>query len=126
MANRAVLHGGPYSAAALSEQARRHLWMHFTRIGDHPRAPIPIIVSGEGCYVYDADGKRYLDGLSALYCVNAGHCRPELAAAAAERVEVIAIPAGERRTAAEDETVEERGLAVDRAGDELIGRRVTA
>jgi len=86
MANRAVLHGGPYSAAALSEQARRHLWMHFTRIGDHPRAPIPIIVSGEGCYVYDADGKRYLDGLSALYCVNAGHGRPEFAAAAAAQM----------------------------------------
>jgi adenosylmethionine-8-amino-7-oxononanoate aminotransferase len=60
--------------------------MHFTRIGDDPRAPLPIIVSGEGCYVYDADGKRYLDGLSALYCVNAGHCRPELAAAAAEQM----------------------------------------
>src|SRR3984885_7979278 len=56
--------------------------MHFTRIGNDPRAPLPIIVSGEGCYVYDADGKRYLDGLSALYCVNAGHGRPELAEAA--------------------------------------------
>jgi len=33
----------------------------------------------EGCYVYDADGKRYLDGLAALFCVNAGHGRPELA-----------------------------------------------
>jgi adenosylmethionine-8-amino-7-oxononanoate aminotransferase len=60
--------------------------MHFTRIGDDPRAPLPIIVSGAGCYVYDADGKRYLDGLSALYCVNAGHCRPELATAAAEQM----------------------------------------
>ena len=78
--------GAPYSTAVLSERARRHLWMHFTRIGDDPRAPLPIIVSGEGCYVYDADGKRYLDGLSALYCVNVGHCRPELAAAAAEQM----------------------------------------
>ena len=86
MANRAVAHGGPYSAAALSEQARRHLWMHFTRIGDDPRAPLPIIVSGEGCYVYDADGKRYLDGLSALYCVNAGHGRPEFGEAAAAQM----------------------------------------
>jgi adenosylmethionine-8-amino-7-oxononanoate aminotransferase len=86
MANRAVLHGGPYSAGALSEQARRHLWMHFTRIGDHPPTPVPIIVSGEGCYVFDADGKRYLDGLSALYCVNAGHGRPEFAAAAAAQM----------------------------------------
>jgi adenosylmethionine-8-amino-7-oxononanoate aminotransferase len=86
MANRAVVHAGPYSAAALSEQARRHLWMHFTRLGDDPHAPVPIIVSGEGCYVYDADGKRYLDGLSALYCVNAGHGRPEFGAAAAAQM----------------------------------------
>jgi adenosylmethionine-8-amino-7-oxononanoate aminotransferase len=86
MASTAVRQGGPYSAAKLSEQARRHLWMHFTRIGNDLHAPLPIIVSGEGCYVYDADGKRYLDGLSALYCVNAGHGRPEFAEAAAAQL----------------------------------------
>ena len=86
MASTVVGQGGPYSAAKLSEQARRHLWMHFTRIGNDLHAPLPIIVSGEGCYVYDADGKRYLDGLSALYCVNAGHGRPEFAEAAATQM----------------------------------------
>src|SRR5579871_400648 len=75
-----------YSAHELSERARRHLWMHFTRLGSDPHAPLPIIVAGDGCYVYDADGKRYLDGLSALYCVNAGHGRPELAEAAAAQL----------------------------------------
>src|SRR5579864_3362404 len=75
-----------YSAKELSRAARRHLWMHFTRLGADPHAPVPIIVSGEGCYVYDADGRRYLDGLSALYCVNAGHGRPELAEAAAAQI----------------------------------------
>jgi adenosylmethionine-8-amino-7-oxononanoate aminotransferase len=85
-ATTAVRRGGPYSAAALSEQARRHLWMHFTRMGSDPHAAVPIIVSGDGCYVYDADGKRYLDGLSALYCVNAGHGRPEFAEAAAAQL----------------------------------------
>ena len=60
--------------------------MHFTRLGADPHAPLPIIVSGEGCYVYDADGKRYLDGLSALYCVNVGHGRAELAEAAATQL----------------------------------------
>src|ERR1017187_7893525 len=86
MASTVVGRGGPYSAAKLSEQARRHLWMHFTRIGNDVHAPVPIIVSGQGCYVYDADGKRYLDGLSALYCVNAGHGRPEFAEAAATQM----------------------------------------
>ena len=42
-----------------------------------------MIVRGEGCYVYDEHGKRYLDGLSALYCVNVGHGRAELGEAAA-------------------------------------------
>ncbi len=71
---------------SLQERARRHLWMHFTRMGgydaDHP---IPIIVRGDGCYVYDEHGKRYLDGLSALFCVNAGHGRAELGDAAAKQ-----------------------------------------
>jgi adenosylmethionine-8-amino-7-oxononanoate aminotransferase len=47
---------------------------------------MPIIASAEGCYVYDVDGRRYLDGLSALFCVNAGHGRPELAEAAANQM----------------------------------------
>ena len=47
---------------------------------------MPIIVRGEGPYVYDEHGKRYLDGLSALFCVNAGHGRAELGEAAAAQV----------------------------------------
>jgi adenosylmethionine-8-amino-7-oxononanoate aminotransferase len=76
--------------AELQEQAMRHLWMHFSRMGsyrgDHE---IPIIVRGDGCYVYDEHGNRYLDGLSALFCVNAGHGRAELGAAAARQVEEL-------------------------------------
>src|ERR1700740_3468908 len=69
----------------LQEQAKRNLWMHFTRMGAYADADVPVIVRGEGCYVYDEQGKRYLDGLSALYCVNAGHGRAELGRAAAEQ-----------------------------------------
>jgi adenosylmethionine-8-amino-7-oxononanoate aminotransferase len=71
----------------LQEKARRHLWMHFTRMGAYdPEHEVPIIVRGEGCYVYDEHGKRYLDGLSALFCVNAGHGRTELGEAAAAQI----------------------------------------
>jgi len=69
----------------LQEQAKRHLWMHFTRMGSYADAEVPVIVRGEGCYVYDEHGKRYLDGLSALYCVNIGHGRSELGEAAARQ-----------------------------------------
>ena len=69
----------------LQTEAKRHLWMHFTRMGSYEFAEVPVIVRGEGCYVYDEHGKRYLDGLSALYCVNIGHGRAELADAASRQ-----------------------------------------
>jgi adenosylmethionine-8-amino-7-oxononanoate aminotransferase len=75
---------------ALQEQARRHLWMHFTRMGAYDDVhEIPIITRGEGSYVYDEHGKRYLDGLSALFCVNAGHGRTEIGEAAAAQVKEL-------------------------------------
>jgi adenosylmethionine-8-amino-7-oxononanoate aminotransferase len=80
------LEGSPQmrvTESSLQEQARRHLWMHFTRMGGYDHHEVPIIVRGEGCYVYDEHGKRYLDGLAALFCVNAGHGRAELGDAAA-------------------------------------------
>src|SRR3954447_24930089 len=73
----------------LQELAKKHLWMHFTRMGAYADHEVPIIVRGEGPYVYDEHGKRYLDGLSALFCVNAGHGRPELGEAAAEQAKEL-------------------------------------
>jgi adenosylmethionine-8-amino-7-oxononanoate aminotransferase len=74
----------------LQQLARRHLWMHFSRMGGFsPDHEIPIITRAEGCYVYDEHGKRYLDGLSGLFCVNAGHGRTELGEAAARQVEEL-------------------------------------
>ena len=70
----------------LQRKARSHLWMHFTRMGAYDdEHPIPVLVRGEGCYVWDENGQRYLDGLSALFCVNAGHGRVELGEAAARQ-----------------------------------------
>jgi adenosylmethionine-8-amino-7-oxononanoate aminotransferase len=77
-------------SSELQELAKRHLWMHFTRMGSYADAEVPVIVRGEGCYVYDEHGRRYLDGLSALYCVNIGHGRAELADAAAEQARELA------------------------------------
>jgi adenosylmethionine-8-amino-7-oxononanoate aminotransferase len=73
----------------LQELAKRHLWMHFTRHGAFDEAEVPIIVRGEGAYVWDEHGNRYLDGLSGLFCVNAGHGRTELGEAAARQVEEL-------------------------------------
>jgi adenosylmethionine-8-amino-7-oxononanoate aminotransferase len=71
--------------STLQEMARRHLWLHFTRMSAYEHVEIPIIVRGEGCYVWDEHGNRYLDGLSSLFCVNIGHGRADVAQAGADQ-----------------------------------------
>ena len=73
----------------LQELAKRHLWMHFTRMGAYAEAEVPIIVRGEGCYVWDQHGRRYLDGLSSLFCVNIGHGRADIAQAGADQAKEL-------------------------------------
>lgn len=79
----------PLDTTTLQELAKRHLWMHFTRMGAYADADIPIIVRGEGCYVWDAQGNRYLDGLSSLFCSNLGHGRVDIAQAGADQASKI-------------------------------------
>jgi adenosylmethionine-8-amino-7-oxononanoate aminotransferase len=57
----------------LQKAAKDHLWMHFTRMGGFEVADVPIIVRGEGCYLEDSNGKRYLDALAGLFSVNIGY-----------------------------------------------------
>ncbi len=76
----------PATASRLQGLAQRHLWLHFSRMGAYgEQHDIPVIVKGEGCYVTDDKGKRYLDGLSALFCVNIGHGRQDVAQAGADQ-----------------------------------------
>ena len=72
------------------QQARRHLIPHFTR-GDAWRSDDLVVIDrGEGCYVWDADGNQYLDGLAGLFCTNLGHGRSDLTAAAAKQMDKLA------------------------------------
>jgi adenosylmethionine-8-amino-7-oxononanoate aminotransferase len=61
------------SPAALQQAARDHLWLHFTRMGGYRDAEVPVIVRGDGCYLEDANGRRYLDALAGLFSVNIGY-----------------------------------------------------
>ncbi len=75
----------------IANLARRHLWMHFTRHSVYKADEhVPIIVRGEGPYIFDDEGKRYFDGLSGLFTVMMGHGRTELADAAAEQARTLA------------------------------------
>ncbi len=58
------------SADGLRQLAKDHLWLHFTNMAGHKP---PIIVRGDGCYLEDAEGKRYLDALAGLFSVNIGY-----------------------------------------------------
>jgi adenosylmethionine-8-amino-7-oxononanoate aminotransferase len=61
------------SADELQKAARDHLWLHFTRMSGFQDDEVPIIVRGDGCYLEDSNGKRYLDALAGLFAVNIGY-----------------------------------------------------
>ena len=93
-----------------------HLWRHFTAAG----APQLVIERGEGCYIWDNEGNRYLDALSALYCVNIGYGPwPGITEAAQKQLEDIAKP-----LTAEDAEAEGKGAgAVDLDLDKIEGEK---
>ena len=76
--------------SVLQRAAHDHLWLHFTRHSSYQSADIPTIVRGDGAYVYDSLGRRYLDGLAGLFVVQVGHGRTELAEAAAKQASELA------------------------------------
>src|SRR5881275_469263 len=65
--------GGMASMTDLERMAREHLWLHFTRMGAYADGGMPVIVRGEHCYLWDDNGKRYLDALAGLFAVNIGY-----------------------------------------------------
>ena len=77
-------------ATGSTSRATDHLWLHFTRMSSYDANPVSTIERGEGCYIWDTDGRRYLDALSGLFVVQAGHGREELALAAAEQARKLA------------------------------------
>jgi len=66
--------------------ATDHLWLHFSKLAAEPT----VIERGEGAYVWDTDGRRYLDGLAGLFVTQVGHGRAEIARAAADQLAKLA------------------------------------
>ncbi|MGC8479956.1 MAG: aspartate aminotransferase family protein [Acidimicrobiales bacterium] len=81
---------GEVDAKRLNDLAKRHLWMHFTRMSTFDEEEVPIMVRGEGAYVWDSHGRKYLDALSGLFVSQAGHGRTELAEAASKQASELA------------------------------------
>ena len=65
------------NAAQAKSPDLEHFWMPYTNNRDFKRSP-KMIASAEGMYYTTVEGKKILDGLATLWCVNAGHCRPKI------------------------------------------------
>ena len=68
--------------SSLSELDQRYLFHPMTALATHEqRGPAPVIVKGEGVWLEDVEGRRYLDTMAGLWCVNVGYGRREIAEA---------------------------------------------
>lgn len=62
------------------------------RYGAHNYHPLPVVLNrGEGAFVWDVEGKRYFDFLSAYSAVNQGHCHPKIVAALCEQAQKLTL-----------------------------------
>jgi adenosylmethionine-8-amino-7-oxononanoate aminotransferase len=77
-------------AKALWRQDKDHFIHPFTHFPSFNKDGALVISEGRGAYVFDADGKRYLDGIAGLWCVNIGHGNAEMADALAEQAGSLA------------------------------------
>ena len=78
----------PDQTADLRRRDRAHVWHPYTRFSTLTGEDMPVIVRGEGSYLIDAGGRRYLDAIASWWCANLGHGRAEI-------IEAIRQQAGE-------------------------------
>ena len=85
-----LISGAPkvsHDPAALQRDLKAHMLFNFTDMSRFETDEMPVFVRGEGCYVEDVHGRRFIDGLSGLFCTNLGHSYgSEIAAAAAAQM----------------------------------------
>src|SRR4051812_29498414 len=74
----------------LEAKDKKYIWHPFTQMKDWEKDSLTIIESGEGVWLKDAEGRRYLDGVSSLWCNVHGHCVPEIDRAIQDQLSKIA------------------------------------
>ena len=77
-------------AKSIWRKDRDHFIHPFTHFPSFEREGALVISEGKGAYVFDAEGKRYLDGIAGVWCVNVGHGNVELAETMAEQAKRLA------------------------------------
>ena len=62
------------------------------KYGAHNYHPLPVVLAkGEGVFVWDVEGKKYYDFLSAYSAVNQGHCHPKIVGALKKQADVLTL-----------------------------------
>jgi len=80
------------ASGTVPERSQRQAMEIEDQFGAHNYKPLPVVLErGEGCYVYDTDGRRYYDCLSAYSAVNQGHCHPRIIAALTQQAAKITL-----------------------------------
>jgi adenosylmethionine-8-amino-7-oxononanoate aminotransferase len=77
------------SNAALAARDLKHVWHPCTQMHDHETVPMVPIVRGDGAWLVDAEGRRYLDGISSWWTNLFGHANPRIAAALADQARAL-------------------------------------
>jgi putrescine---pyruvate transaminase len=80
----------PRRAKALHQQDTAHLIHGFVPLQMHQKTGVPIFVKGQGVYLWDIEGKKYIDGLASLWNVHVGHGRKEINRAVAAQMDKLA------------------------------------
>jgi len=80
----------PVSTISLEEIDKENFLHPFTPIASHLETGPKVIVQGKGIYITDNHGKKYLDGMAGLWCVNIGWGRDEMVEAMAEQSRKLA------------------------------------
>ena len=80
----------PRQAKALHQQDTAHLVHGFVPLQMHQKKGVPIFIKGQGVYLWDTEGKRYIDGLASLWNVHVGHGRKEINRAVAAQMDKLA------------------------------------
>lgn len=70
--------GTPYDTARYRMMDRQSVWHPYTKMSALDAGPLPLITHGEGVYLYDSDGRRYLDAISSWWACNLGHQHPRI------------------------------------------------
>ncbi len=78
--------------AVLEKKSSQHSIELENKYGAHNYHPLPVVLSkGEGVYVWDVEGKKYYDFLSAYSAVNQGHCHPKIVGAMMNQAQTLTL-----------------------------------